>query len=363
MKRAASKLALLLASSLLALAVLEAAARTFFPHTLTHSVDERGVRTNMRLDPENSWKGLKPGFRGRLVSGLFDVPVELDDQGFRPSISVGSAAGEPLRVLLLGDSFAFGWGVAYEHSFGVVMARELARLAGRPVLLTNLALPGTGQWADLRWLALATYPDPEVIVDGVYVMGHVGSGSDLLDNLNARRRDDEDSANAPSADLGASDEGVEWLRRIRRWLKRNSQLYTVIEVRLGSFVLSRWSDLLRVDRSSALIEQGWQVTEEYLARLRREASRRGAALPLQYIPNQLDAAQGNTRPYERLGNVAARIGIPLAPNPLPLLRSEDGVFHRNDFYFPIDGHWTRAAHERAGRSLAGFLWDHVLPRD
>jgi hypothetical protein len=345
----------------LVLALLEGAARVFFPHVLTHSVDERGVWTNMRLDPENAWKGLKPGFRGRIVSELFDVPVELGGQGFRPQLVLGESAAEPLQVLLLGDSFTFGWGIPYEQSYGIEMARELASLTRRRVVLTNLAIPDTGQWADLRWLSLADYPAPDVIVEGMYVMGHVGSGSDLLDNLNAERRERGRRAYGDaSPDLGRSNEGVEWTRRVARWLKMNSQLYTVLEVRLGSFLLSKFAGAVQVERSSELIERGWEVTEAILDELRGEAEEREAALVLQYIPNQLDALQGNTSSFERLEEVAARVGIPLAPDPIPLLRNEDGEFYRNDFYYPIDGHWTARSHAIVGRALAAFLHEQVL---
>ena len=81
---------------------------------------------------------------------------------------------------------------------------------------------------------------------------------------------------------------------------------------------------------------------------------------LQYIPNQLDAVQGDTSAFERLDKVAKRLGIPLAPDPLPLFVNESGEFYRDDFYFPIDGHWTSESHARVGRRLAAFVWRDVL---
>ena len=143
-------------------------------------------------------------------------------------------------------------------------------------------------------------------------------------------------------------------------LNDNSRLYTAIEVRLGSLLLSRFGSAIRVERGSELIEQGWEVTERYLAELQREAAERNARLVLQYIPNQLDAVQGDTSAFERLDEVAKRLGIPLAPSPLPLFENESGEFYRNDFYFPIDAHWTPESHARVGRRLAAFVWRDVL---
>src|SRR4030095_3380036 len=56
---------------------------------------------------------LRPGYVGRLKRGEYDVGIRIDGQGYRsPEFSPG--AKKPVRILTVGDSFTFGWGVEGE---------------------------------------------------------------------------------------------------------------------------------------------------------------------------------------------------------------------------------------------------------
>ena len=46
------------------------------------------------------------------------------------------------RILLLGDSQTFGWGVAYEDTFAAVLEREMAAETGHAVEVVNAGVPG-----------------------------------------------------------------------------------------------------------------------------------------------------------------------------------------------------------------------------
>lgn len=58
----------------------------------------------------------RPGTTHRHHAGEFDVEVRINAQGFRgPDWPADNASRLP-RVLVLGDSFAFGWGVSFDES-------------------------------------------------------------------------------------------------------------------------------------------------------------------------------------------------------------------------------------------------------
>ncbi len=82
--------------------------------------------------------GFEPG--SQLVHG--NVAVSINAMGLRgPELPQAKAAGE-LRLLSLGDSTVYGYGVQDEQIFGQVAADALAQALGQPVRHINGALPG-----------------------------------------------------------------------------------------------------------------------------------------------------------------------------------------------------------------------------
>jgi lysophospholipase L1-like esterase len=100
---------------------------------------------------------MRPGHRG--VQG--EVPVEINSQGFRgPELSTGPAT----RVLILGDSLAFGWGVPIEASFPRIIERRLNE-RGHRVNVINASVPGYSPWHYERMLkALGDSWKPDIVV-------------------------------------------------------------------------------------------------------------------------------------------------------------------------------------------------------
>jgi hypothetical protein len=89
-------------------------------------------------DPLLGWIG-RPNLRQRFVSREFDVVVEHDASGFRKPEP--PAPGEALRqVLVLGDSFTWGSGVAQGELFTDHLQRSLAP----EVAITNRGTNGIG---------------------------------------------------------------------------------------------------------------------------------------------------------------------------------------------------------------------------
>jgi lysophospholipase L1-like esterase len=110
-----------------------------------------------RLDPDLGWSG-RPGATGRVTDGKLDYAVELNSQGFRdPERTLAKPPGTK-RVLALGDSVTWGWGVEFGQRFTDLLEQRL----GPGVEVLNLACPGYGtdqQYWTLIDRGLAYDPD------------------------------------------------------------------------------------------------------------------------------------------------------------------------------------------------------------
>jgi hypothetical protein len=95
-----------------------------------------GPTTNPRYvehDAAWGWR-YRPGARVRHTTEEFDVAVAINEFGFREQRAMPVSP----EVVVLGDSYAFGWGVDGSETF----AERLGELLERPVW--NLSISGTG---------------------------------------------------------------------------------------------------------------------------------------------------------------------------------------------------------------------------
>lgn len=92
-------------------------------------------------EPRRGW-ALRPGLRARMVGPHDAYDVETDATGYRQASADGPRAADELRVMALGDSVTFGWGVEREERYPELLAQALALRTGRSVRLANLAVPG-----------------------------------------------------------------------------------------------------------------------------------------------------------------------------------------------------------------------------
>jgi lysophospholipase L1-like esterase len=148
----------------LALALAEGLVRLLAPQVptpLLAGFDPPGI---VRPDDRYGWT-LTPGFRG---TGLHGSEITISSLGFRDR-EYGPKRDDEVRILSLGDSFAFGMGVELEATYGRVLERRLqARFPSVRITVINTGTTGWSQpqmilaVADLRErlapdLALATF--------------------------------------------------------------------------------------------------------------------------------------------------------------------------------------------------------------
>jgi lysophospholipase L1-like esterase len=324
-KRAAFWLVLLTLLALVSLVVSEAALRLFF--------EEEEVNANYwgrGAFVESADAGYRhaPGYVGRAYRrGVFATPVTISAEGLRQS-NVPAQQAFPRRLLVLGDSYAFGLGVLEEEGF---VARLQPALNAHGIGVINGAQSGYCVEQEARLgRALAAQYRPDTIVLAVFV-GNDVEGDFVADYATVDVRygfrlfKERWLPFAPLDYLRTHSYLALWLQS-----RRNRARY--IEVYQGFAELAR--------REPATVMRPTLTAIEVFARECQDAGRRLVVL---VVPRRKDTRGF----YEILVRELKVRGISFLDLETAGLGPED--------YFVGDGHWNARGHARVARLLGAFL--------
>jgi GDSL-like lipase/acylhydrolase family protein len=158
--------------------------------------------------------GLRPGITREHLTSEWRVKVAINREGLRDrAMPLPDDGG---RVLALGDSFAFGWGVELEQSY-LFLAEESLR--SDRVRIIKAGIPGTGTSDQLRWLRKhGEEYSPRLVVLSLFVgndfvdvqMGGVPAQFTVRDGLMVKKALSEEGRSGP------------WLYELKERLKVSS---------------------------------------------------------------------------------------------------------------------------------------------
>lgn len=124
-----------------------------------------------------NWSGSFPEEIVQAV-GRSEVPIRTNSLGLRsPAIEPVKPAGTT-RILILGDSVAFGWGLRGEDTFASQLASLLATVyPDKRFEVINAGVSGYGTWQELDWLKQTGIAlEPDVVIVQLHL-------NDAADNL------------------------------------------------------------------------------------------------------------------------------------------------------------------------------------
>lgn len=205
-----------------------------------------------------NWSGSFPEEIVQAV-GRSEVPIRTNSLGLRsPEIERQKPAGTT-RIVVLGDSVAFGWGLRSEDTFASQLASLLATVyPDKRFEVINAGVSGYGTWQELDWLkqtGIALQPDV------VIVQTHL---NDAADNL--------------WGTLGQELSGGSWLTQV-------SMLARLVGRVTGSLSPDASTDQpCQRDWRVGTDEVCWDRTEALLAQLKAVAQDAGAEVVLMPSP-------------------------------------------------------------------------------
>ncbi len=283
-------------------------------------------------DPVLGWIG-QPNLRKRFVSREFDVIVEHDASGFRKPEPLPPAA-PARRILVLGDSFTWGSGVAQGESFTDQLQRSLAP----SIAVANRGINGIGtaqQYLLLeRELAAQHY-------DLVLLQFTPNDVDDNVDKKSGRRpwfvvEEGQLVARNPHPRplMSAS----------KRFFREQSRLYNFVSFRLSLLQRRASSKAPLAERASRYEDlrrqPGFEVTLELLRAMSRVASEHGAAFFALY------AHPGDPLAYASTEELCARAAVGWI-DLVPALRARPGLA----LTFTYNRHWTADGHRAVAEAL------------
>jgi hypothetical protein len=367
--------ALALGAAAVALAAFEAVLRLLSPQTLP-------MEGLLREDPVVGVRHV-PGFRGRLRAGAYDVGVAINPRAI--AIASTAARGAAFRVLGLGDSFAFGYGVEEPESY---LSRLEAMLGDRGVEVIDAGHPSMGPDNEALLLeADGPRLRPGLVVVGIFV------GNDVWNVLTGPQRtmvvdgvlrsrpgvlEQWYRPLLPGGRLGSPLRAVPASDALPvplgRWIRR-SHLYRFVSRRYAAL---RTGDgprpLTLVDDAPCSPEEprapgglgatapGWPAC--------RPGARRTMQLAVLLIPppSRGSAALDRHAPAPACARWTS-ISIAPAPPRVRRARCRDAAGPRRPgqggaaLYFPSDPHWTPRARDRRRRAVAAAARSACCPEE
>lgn len=342
MKDRARDLLLVLATLIVLVPVSELVVRLVAPQTLPsqEQIREYVVKDMYVLDEAAGYR-LAPDFEGRLERAGHVTEFRTNAQGLRSDPM--SAKTKP-RILALGDSFTWGWGVGQDEPWIARVAAELAD-DGIETEPLNGGVNGYGTESALALLRrLGPELQPDVVLLGFFA-------NDYTDNLIGAR-------NTYTVRDGYLFDQFSHEYFQESPLARHSHLYRMLTSAWATanvrFLGGVPGQRLARNFTPAEFEEGRELSHRWIRELDAECRNLGVRFAVIWLP--ADVYAGRSRPEDiplraSLQRQVAEDGIP-SLDLLPVVNREQRV---QGLYLPGDGHFSPRGHRVAGRAIARFL--------
>jgi len=292
------------------------------------------------------WWGTNAIGQVRFMPEKYDGPWIINPQGFPDTDDFAQPPSAPRRIILLGDSFAYGASAsAQSKSFAELLDSAL------PQTVWNYAIPGTGQQEQLELLTAAP-ADAEVVVATLY-------RNDFADNLLPPWRfyvfaDGSWVDRFSKSDTG----GFTELTPVQAY-RRAFGVQSVRDVLKASRTASAIAGLIhRLDSSHNLVvprpTPGYEETKAHIAQLRHSASARHADFLLLLIPDRDDLAVPSDV-YMDSRRLCDELGLKCID-----LRTD---LSDEDYAPAPDTHWNDSGHAKVAARLQHEIGNMALKTD
>ncbi|MEM7621308.1 MAG: SGNH/GDSL hydrolase family protein [Pseudomonadota bacterium] len=108
----------------------------------------------------------------RLKTDEFDTHIRTNSQGLRENERIDKKDKNTFRIVVIGDSFTFGWGVNFEETYVQVLEKELKQKVSKHIEVINFGRPGASATTYLRFMkSYVKSLEPDMVVIG-FLLGN-----------------------------------------------------------------------------------------------------------------------------------------------------------------------------------------------
>ncbi len=254
----------ILVACVLGAGVVEIAVRTWAPQQLTPGIFAFDGPICHRL---------KPNMNGVQLSGEYRVNLNISAQGFRDRFYPLTKPAGTFRVLALGDSHTFGWGVELADTYTKVLERALNRRSTGPIY--EVINGGTVEYGTGHQMQLLTHYGYALDPDLVLVM--MNPLHDIrLNNREFSVRDGVLRRNAATCRPASSRDRTQ-LVPVVGWLRERSHALAL---------LNRPLRRQRRERDAAREADAYELdnTRQIFTLMKHDLDRRGIGLSVVFLP-------------------------------------------------------------------------------
>jgi lysophospholipase L1-like esterase len=332
---------------------VEGAVRVFWPQNVRAEYDG-GL--SIAIPDDRLGHRLRPDARATIGGPEFTISYRVNGKGLRDEVEHALPKPEgTTRILVLGDSFAYGWGSVYDESWPVLFERRLLA-DGHPVEVVKAGVPGYDTRSEALYLEqIFSDYDPDIILLTFLP-------NDLFTNAPIDSVGGEpDEQVAVTQGRGGKGSDLHSLILAKRLLMANDRLY------VRFYMLTNRLEYFTTPPSPTLRRQ-LEVTKALLERIQSFCRQRERDLVVLSIPQQFqvlvpEGADGLGVDVEAVDRVFAEFareqGFTWLPA-LPQLRKE--YAKGEDLYFRFDGHLNSSGNRAVADYLAAELVERFAER-
>lgn len=350
-------------SAAVVLAGLEIALRILAPSEMVYP-PEQGRGKASRFDPLLGWAN-REGAAAELKTAEFDATVTINSKGLRGREIPYERTPGKARIALLGDSFAWGFGVSDDDA----LAPQLERALGDGVEVVNMGAIGYGTDQEaLFYESEGRRYSPDLVLL-VFCLNDVENNASDRDRRYGKPRFvlEGDSLRLTNVPVPAETEWGEWLEEFRPERATNGRVPLKRRFRAYTFLTERYYKLrerleivrpgLFADGFDPRREEAWRVTFRLIERLRRDVEADGARFAVLLVPRLEQLRYSSwVRVNVTLSAFCEGAGIEFFDFLHAYRRAPNG----ESMFFPVDGHWNAAGHRFAAETLAQHLCESGL---